>query len=100
MLHAGDVSSPASARYTSRQTHETRVNHVGYRVFLGTLTKPHRAMIQRCTRETDKAAFVYGVGAQYAFTRHFSLQAEYRGLVYRLHVLAVDQALFRQRPGL
>jgi opacity protein-like surface antigen len=30
-----------------------------------------------------KAAFVYGVGAQYALTRHFSLRAEYRGLVYK-----------------
>jgi len=30
-----------------------------------------------------KGAFVYGVGAQYAFTRHLSLQAEYRGLVYK-----------------
>jgi outer membrane immunogenic protein len=29
-----------------------------------------------------KAAFVYGVGAQDAFTRHLSLQAEYHGLVY------------------
>jgi opacity protein-like surface antigen len=35
------------------------------------------------TLET-KAAFVYGVGAQYAFTRHLSLQAEYRGLVYKV----------------
>jgi opacity protein-like surface antigen len=34
------------------------------------------------TLET-RAAFVYGVGAQYAFTRHLSLQAEYRGLVYK-----------------
>jgi opacity protein-like surface antigen len=32
------------------------------------------------TTET-KAAFVYGVGAQYAFTRHLSFRAEYRGLV-------------------
>ena len=30
-----------------------------------------------------KGAFVYGVGAKYAFTRHLSLQAEYRGLVYK-----------------
>ena len=30
-----------------------------------------------------KATFVYGVGAEYAFTRHFSLRAEYRGLVYK-----------------
>ena len=29
-----------------------------------------------------KATFVYGVGAEYAFTRHFSLRAEYLGLVY------------------
>ena len=34
------------------------------------------------TLET-KATFVYGVGAQYALTRHFSLRAEYRGLVYK-----------------
>jgi outer membrane immunogenic protein len=34
------------------------------------------------TLET-KATLVYGVGAQYAFTRHFSLRAEYRGLVYK-----------------
>jgi len=34
------------------------------------------------TSET-KAAFVYGVGAQYPLTRHFSLRAEYRGLVYK-----------------
>jgi opacity protein-like surface antigen len=34
------------------------------------------------TLET-KAAFVYGVGAQYTMTRHFSLRAEYRGLVYK-----------------
>ena len=26
---------------------------------------------------------MYGVGAQYAFTRHLSLRAEYRGLVYK-----------------
>jgi outer membrane immunogenic protein len=31
------------------------------------------------TRDT----FVYGVGAQYALTRHPSLRAEYRGLVYK-----------------
>ena len=34
------------------------------------------------TTET-RATFVYGVGAQYALTRHFSLRAEYRGLVYK-----------------
>ena len=34
------------------------------------------------TLET-KPAFVYGVGAQYALTRHLSLRAEYRGLVYK-----------------
>ena len=30
-----------------------------------------------------KAAFIYGVGAQYAFTRHISLRAEYRGYLYK-----------------
>jgi len=30
-----------------------------------------------------KAAFLYGAGADYALTRHFSLRAEYRGFVYK-----------------
>jgi opacity protein-like surface antigen len=30
-----------------------------------------------------KGAFVYGGGADYAFTKHFSLRAEYRGFVYK-----------------
>jgi opacity protein-like surface antigen len=30
-----------------------------------------------------KGAFLYGAGADYAMTRHFSLRAEYRGLVYK-----------------
>jgi outer membrane immunogenic protein len=30
-----------------------------------------------------KRAFVYGGGADYAFTRHISLRAEYRGYVYK-----------------
>jgi len=30
-----------------------------------------------------RGAFLYGVGADYAFTRHFSFRAEYRGLVYK-----------------
>jgi outer membrane immunogenic protein len=30
-----------------------------------------------------KGAFVYGAGADYAFTKHISLRAEYRGYVYR-----------------
>jgi opacity protein-like surface antigen len=34
------------------------------------------------TLET-KTAFVYGAGAEYAFTRHFLFRAEYRGLVYK-----------------
>jgi outer membrane immunogenic protein len=34
------------------------------------------------TRVTQ-GAFVYGVGGDYAFTRHFSLRAEYRGYVYK-----------------
>jgi opacity protein-like surface antigen len=34
------------------------------------------------TRET-KGAFVYGGGADYVFTRHISLRAEYRGYVYK-----------------
>jgi outer membrane immunogenic protein len=34
-------------------------------------------------RSETKATFVYGVGAQYALSRYFSLRAEYRGLVYK-----------------
>jgi outer membrane immunogenic protein len=30
-----------------------------------------------------KGAFVYGAGADYAFTKHLSLRAEYRGFVYK-----------------
>jgi opacity protein-like surface antigen len=30
-----------------------------------------------------RGAFLYGGGADYAFTRHLSLRAEYRGLVYK-----------------
>jgi len=30
-----------------------------------------------------KGAFLYGAGADYAFTRHLSLRAEYRGFVYK-----------------
>ena len=41
------------------------------------------------TLET-KAAFVYGVGTQYAFTKHFSLRAEYRGLVYKAPSFNLD----------
>jgi opacity protein-like surface antigen len=34
-------------------------------------------------RRQAKAAFVYGGGADYDVTRHLSLRAEYRGLVYK-----------------
>ena len=30
-----------------------------------------------------RGAFLYGAGADYALTRHFSLRAEYRGFVYK-----------------
>jgi opacity protein-like surface antigen len=30
-----------------------------------------------------RGAFLYGGGADYVFTRHFSFRAEYRGLVYK-----------------
>ena len=36
----------------------------------------------RATTQT-KGAFVYGAGADYAFTRHISLRAEYRGYIYK-----------------
>jgi len=36
----------------------------------------------RASTET-RGAFVYGAGADYAFTRHISLRAEYRGYVYK-----------------
>jgi opacity protein-like surface antigen len=34
------------------------------------------------TTET-RGAFVYGAGADYAFSRHISLRAQYRGYVYK-----------------
>jgi opacity protein-like surface antigen len=30
-----------------------------------------------------RGAFLYGAGADYAWSRHFSLRAEYRGFVYK-----------------
>ena len=30
-----------------------------------------------------RGAFLYGVGADYVLTRHFSLRGEYRGFVYK-----------------
>ena len=44
---------------------------------------------QQCRRqlrgnyERDESAFVYGAGADYAFARHITLRAEYRGYVYK-----------------
>jgi opacity protein-like surface antigen len=35
------------------------------------------------TSAQAKGAFLYGAGADYALTRHFSLRAEYRGFVYK-----------------
>jgi opacity protein-like surface antigen len=34
------------------------------------------------TQSQFKAAFVYGSGADYELTRHFTFRAEYRGFVY------------------
>ncbi len=34
-------------------------------------------------RHGDQGAFVYGAGADYAFTKHLSFRAEYRGYVYK-----------------
>ena len=41
-----------------------------------------RGNFARATTKT-RGAFVYGAGADYAFTRHISLRAEYRGYVYK-----------------
>jgi opacity protein-like surface antigen len=38
---------------------------------------------ETCNLRNQSATFAYGAGAEYAFTRHFSLRAEYRGLVYK-----------------
>ena len=51
-----------------------------------------------------KGAFLYGVGADYAFTRHLSLRAEYRGFVYKdpdfgLHALNTDSWAHTAQPS-
>ena len=45
---------------------------------LATVTDLFRAPAHR-----GEGAFLYGAGADYALTRHFSLRAEYRGFVYK-----------------
>jgi len=51
-----------------------------------------------------KGAFVYGGGADYALSRHFSLRAEYRGLVYKspdfgLNALNTDSVTHTAQPS-
>ena len=47
------------------------------------MIQPATLAVSRVQHYKPNATFVYGVGAEYAFTRHFSLRAEYRGLVYK-----------------
>jgi outer membrane immunogenic protein len=51
-----------------------------------------------------KGAFVYGGGADYALSNHFSLSAEYRGLVYKspdfgLSSLSTDSVTHTAQPS-
>lgn len=51
-----------------------------------------------------KGAFLYGAGADYALTRHFSLRAEYRGFVYKnpdfgLRALSTDSWTHTAQPS-
>ncbi|HEY3132607.1 MAG TPA: outer membrane beta-barrel protein, partial [Acidobacteriota bacterium] len=51
-----------------------------------------------------KGAFVYGGGADYALSNHFSLRAEYRGLVYKspdfgLSALNTDAVTHTAQPS-
>lgn len=50
-----------------------------------------------------RGTFLYGAGADYAFTRHLSLRAEYRGFVYKnpdfgLHALNTDSWTHTAQP--
>jgi len=51
-----------------------------------------------------RAAFVYGGGADFPLTHHFSLRAEYRGLVYKtpdfgLRALNTDTVTHTAQPS-
>jgi len=51
-----------------------------------------------------RAAFVYGGGADFPLTHHFSLRAEYRGLVYKtpdfgLRALNTDTLTHTAQPS-
>jgi opacity protein-like surface antigen len=51
-----------------------------------------------------RGAFLYGVGADYTLTRHFSVGAEYRGFVYKepdfgLRALNTDSWTHTARPS-
>ena len=51
-----------------------------------------------------RGAFLYGAGADHAFTRHLSLRAEYRGFVYKnpdfgLHALNTGSWAHTAQPS-
>ena len=61
------------------------------------------SLVAGADRQT-KGAFVYGGGADYALSRHFSLRAEYRGLVYKspdfgLNALNTDSVTHTAQPS-
>ena len=47
--------------------------------------------------EQTRPAMVFGVGAEYDVSRHFSVRAEYRGLFYKMPDFAIDNGFPKQR---
>jgi opacity protein-like surface antigen len=47
--------------------------------------------------EETRPAMVFGVGAEYDVSRHFSVRAEYRGLFYKMPDFGIDNSFPKQR---
>jgi opacity protein-like surface antigen len=47
--------------------------------------------------QETRPAMVFGVGAEYDVSRHFSLRAEYRGLFYKMPDFGIDNGFPKQR---
>lgn len=47
--------------------------------------------------QETRPAMVFGVGAEYDVSRHFSVRAEYRGLFYKMPDFAIDNGFPKQR---
>jgi opacity protein-like surface antigen len=47
--------------------------------------------------QETRPAMVFGVGAEYDFSRHLSVRAEYRGLFYKMPDFGIDNGFPKQR---